>query len=245
MKAKNIISALGLTLAMTLTANAQFSITSCPAHDGGRLLGGISYENETKDFQLTMMNVWGDVVWERSYGGDRVEEISVVRPTSDGGYIIGGRSNSGISNDKSEDLLGEYDFWVVKIDGTGNMEWDRTLGGADKDNLVAIEQQDDGVYVLAGYSNSRTTLFGHSGSDYYMIWMDESGRVLREDMYQQKGNDILTSMTLLNDGSFLLNGYTRNSNKDEYQASLLKVDRGGSAEWIEDTSTEIFAELKK
>ncbi len=244
MKAKNIITALGLTLAMTLTTNAQFSITTCPSHEGGQLLGGLSTINETTDFLLTMLDASGDVMWERTYGGDKTDELTVVKATFDGGYIIGGRSNSGISGDKSDPLLGDYDTWLVKIDGNGNLEWDGTYGGSEKDNLVAIEQQADGVIILAGYTDSNSSLFHNRESDYFAIWIDKTGRVINEEKYQQKGKDILSSMTLLNDGSILLSGYTRSSKKNEFESTLLKVDQGGSAEWVE-YSDEVFAEVSK
>jgi hypothetical protein len=77
-----------------------------------------------------------------------------IAETSDGGYILGGFSLSHISNDKNENNLGAADYWVVKVDGSGNILWQNTIGGSADDELMSVQQTTDGGYFLAGYSSS-------------------------------------------------------------------------------------------
>ena len=185
MKARKHFATVGLLVAMVLTANAQsstkqetfhtdalaYTVASCETPDGGYLLGGNLESHGNKDFRVVRVDKSGTMIWDHTYGGSKVDELTTLRATLDGGYVIGGRSNSTISGDKSEYNNGEYDFWIVKIDEDGVVEWDRTYGGAEKDNLVAIEEMNDGVLVLAGYSDSRNMAFQDRESDFLVIWI--------------------------------------------------------------------------
>ncbi len=262
MKTKNGFATVGLLLAMILTSSAQsssktthtdvgaaldFTIATCRTPDGGSLLGGNSEINGTTDFRIVRTDKSGNIKWDRTYGGDRVDELTTLEPATDGGYIIGGRSNSGISGDKSQYTLGKYDFWIVKIDGNGHVEWDRTYGGYEKDNLVAIKQLADGVIVLAGYSNSNKYLVQHRDSDYMVLWIDQRGELLKQQLYGQSGKDILSSMVLLSDGGILLGGYSQEDNLPEFEYVLLKLDRFGSELWtksVGSASDEYLATLE-
>src|SRR5438128_1276147 len=95
--------------------------------------------------------------WDKTFGGsgdDLLNSNQSIQQTSDGGYILGGTSNSNSSGDKTGQSKGDWDYWVVKIDANGNKQWDQTYGGAYEDQLCAIQQTSDGGYIIGGYSNS-------------------------------------------------------------------------------------------
>ena len=71
-----------------------------------------------------------------------------MQQTSDGGYILGGASNSGPDNH------GNFDYWVIKLDANGNKLWEKSFGGTGDDECFSAQLTSDGGYVLAGYSNS-------------------------------------------------------------------------------------------
>ncbi|MEE9190684.1 MAG: T9SS C-terminal target domain-containing protein, partial [Candidatus Neomarinimicrobiota bacterium] len=77
-----------------------------------------------------------------------------VKQTSDGGYILGGYSWSGTFGDKMDASWGGSDYWVVKLDGSGNIVWQNAIGGSENDYLVSVQQTSDGGYILGGYSGS-------------------------------------------------------------------------------------------
>ena len=74
--------------------------------------------------------------------------------TNDGGYIIGGKSSSGISGDKSEASLGMSDYWVVKLDSLGIIQWQNTIGGSGDEYLKVVIQTNDNAYILGGDTDS-------------------------------------------------------------------------------------------
>src|SRR5688572_14054590 len=65
-------------------------------------------------------------LWDKTFGGSGGEELTSLQQTSDGGYILGGLSYSGISGDKTQVSQGDRDYWVVKLDANGNKLWDKT-----------------------------------------------------------------------------------------------------------------------
>ncbi len=86
-----------------------------------------------------------EIEWQNTIGGDYFDELYSIEQTYDGGYILGGSSASGISGDKTEDA-NNYDYWVIKLDTIGNIEWQNTIGGTDNDYLYSIHQ----TFCLSG-----------------------------------------------------------------------------------------------
>ena len=100
--------------------------------------------------------------------------------SADGGYLLGGFSDSGLGADKSEVSRGNRDYWVMKIDAVGNKLWDKTFGGSNDDYLISIAPSADGGYLLGGDSNSGIgadkSEASRSGYDYWVVKID--GEVL-------------------------------------------------------------------
>lgn len=87
-------------------------------------------------------------MWQKTIGGLGSDILNTLQQTIDGGYILGGLSYSGISGDKTEAVRGGGDYWVVKLNATGVISWQRTLGGNDIENLYSVRQTADSGYVL-------------------------------------------------------------------------------------------------
>jgi len=180
--------------------------------DGGYILAGDSFSSISGDksgapkgggdLWIVKLKADGTQEWDKTLGGTgtdglplfyEITGLNTLQQTRDGGYILGGASNSGKSGDKSEGNKGPLDvnengeisndFWVVKLDASGNKLWDKTLGGANEDRLNAIQQTNDGGYILGGSSNS-----GKSGDksedkigdllysfDYWVVKLDANG----------------------------------------------------------------------
>src|SRR5947208_2102877 len=92
--------------------------------------------------------------WDKTFGGNDDDEPYSLQQTSDGGYIMGGYSLSNKSDDKAEDSKGSYDYWIVKVDGNGTKQWDKTFGGSNDDVLRSLRQTSDGGYIAGGFSSS-------------------------------------------------------------------------------------------
>src|SRR5438876_1181861 len=92
--------------------------------------------------------------WDFRFGGTVDDDLNCLQQTTDGGYILGGFSNSGISGDKTDTSAGGWDYWIVKIDSIGNKQWDKGYGGTSSDVLYSMQQTNDGGYILGGWSYS-------------------------------------------------------------------------------------------
>jgi len=97
---------------------------------------------EDCDFWLIKTDAAGNMEWNQTYGGTRYDYASSVVQTSDGGYALAGTTYSfGHGNN---------DFWLVKTDGSGNMEWTRFYGGEEHETAYSLVETPDGGFALAG-----------------------------------------------------------------------------------------------
>ena len=132
--------------------------------DGGYLLGGWSASTISgdvshdpyggEDFWIIKVDANGTKQWDQNYGGDGTEELYAVRSTPDGGYILGGRTLSNISNDVSEAPRGENDYWMIKLNVSGAKMWDKRYGGSERDNFYDLKVTHNGGFILGGYVRS-------------------------------------------------------------------------------------------
>ena len=121
------------------------------------------------------------IVWQKTIGGNNADELFVIRQTIDGGYVLGGYSNSNISGDKTENNRGGDDYWIVKIDSSGNIQWEKTIGGSGYDDLFSMEQTTDSGYILGGRSDSNIsgdkTENSRGLTDYWILKLDALGNI--------------------------------------------------------------------
>ncbi len=98
----------------------------------------------------------GVIEWQNAIGGSS-EDRPLGIQVADSGFIVGGYSYSGISCDKSDSNIGFTDYWIVKLDTVGNIEWQKNIGGWTDDVLIEVDTVGDGGYILGGYSISPAT----------------------------------------------------------------------------------------
>lgn len=170
------------------------------------------------DYWIVKLNNAGEVEWQKTYGGEYADLLRSMEQTKDGGYILGGYSNSPQSGDKTEPNRGIGDYWVIKIDAIGTIEWQNTYGSNGDDQLYVIHQTQEGGYIAGGNSNSTqplTTLGGMvgNGTDYWVLKLDEKGEVLWSKTYDFGKVDILTSLVENKDNTYLIGGYAQSENK--------------------------------
>lgn len=93
-------------------------------------------------------------LWDKTYGGLDRDNLTAIAPTDDGGFLIGGYSESDADFDKSEDTRNPAfsDYWIVRLDAQGVKLWDKTYGGNGEDVLKSIVATADGGFLLGGSS---------------------------------------------------------------------------------------------
>jgi hypothetical protein len=189
--------------------------------DGAYVLSGytMSFGAGNYDFWLAKVNASGAMLWNQTYGGIGSDQAYSVFQTSDGGYAIAGNTNSSGA--------GSFDFWLIKTDATGNMQWDKTYGGTGSDNPMVVVQSSDGGYVIAG----RTALFGSSNSDFWLVKTDATGNMVWNKTYGGTGNEVVASMVLTSDGGYAVFGSTNSFGAGGNDAWLVKTDASGTILW--------------
>lgn len=184
-----------------------------------------------------------DIEWQNTIGGVSSDELTICQ-TRDGGYIVGGTSQSGISGDNTGPYYGGNDYWIMKIDSLGLIQWQISYGGSSSDNLIDLCQTIDGGYLLGGYSFSDSSgikTMGSFGSfDYWIIKIDSLGNIEWQNDIGGSGYDYLTSIDQCIDGGYILGGYSNspisgNKNESNFLGSddywIVKVDSIGDIEW--------------
>jgi len=164
--------------------------------DGGYVLAGCtdSYGAGGSDFWLIKTDWTGDVVWSKTYGGTGSECIFSMVQTCDGGYALAGYTDSYGA--------GGIDFWLVKIDSAGNLQWNKTYGGTDADNAYSLVQTTDGGYALAG----ETGYDFDYGIDFWLVKTDSAGNLQWNKTYGGNGLQYANSLVQTSDGGYVLAG---------------------------------------
>jgi len=107
--------------------------------------------------------------WQRTLGGSDLDVSFSIQQTIDKGYIIAGFSSSN-DGDVSGNH-GDYDYWIVKLTSTGELDWQKSLGGSGFDFAESIQQTTDGGYIIAGCSESNDgdVSENHGSRDYWIV----------------------------------------------------------------------------
>ena len=148
------------------TQNEQgWSIAMAP--DGNILIGGFSDSgisgNKTTaniggaDYWLLKIDEAGNKIYDRTFGGTLADEVNEIKVNDKGLIYLGGRSQSDMGFDKSENSRGNWDYWIIIVDDDGDVFYDKTLGGDDIDNLNDFEILDSGGIICAGFTASDTS----------------------------------------------------------------------------------------
>ncbi|HPU55966.1 MAG TPA: hypothetical protein PLH97_06765, partial [Verrucomicrobiota bacterium] len=140
------------------------------------------------------------VQWQHAAGAGGADQLQAVRHTTDGAYLAGGLSSGLVGGTKTSDGFGGTDFWVVRLDASGNQTWDKSYGGLSQDYLRSIAPAPEGGALLAGHSasdisgNKTSPLIG-SGifglGDFWVVRIDASGNRLWDFSYGGNDDEVL------------------------------------------------------
>lgn len=221
--------------------HADYLFDAQPTADYGFILAGSSVSDKTGnkaednhgdlDYWIWKMNEKGELDWQKSIGGNGFDLLQSIKGTKDGGFILAGTSSSGSGFQKGEACKGITDFWVLKLDASGQEQWQRTIGGAGQDELLCAFQTKDGGYILGGSSSSnpptisntkpdgkssaitKADLFNKSeksrgNMDYWVVKLSKDGSIEWQKTYGGQYADLLRSMEQTTDNGYILVGYS-------------------------------------
>jgi hypothetical protein len=200
--------------------------------DGGYIVAGYtdSFGAGSLDIFLIKTDANGDTIWAKTYGGTNYDDAFSVQQTSDGGYIVAGRTWSFGA--------GSLDIFLIKTDANGDTIWAKTYGGTGQDGALSVQQTSDGGYIVAGYTAS----FGAGSFDVFLIKTDANGDTIWDKTYGGTNSDNALHVQRTSDGGYIVAGFTYSFGAGSADIFLIKTDANGnigSCGIVKDTSPTV------
>jgi hypothetical protein len=227
----------------TLKDNAQDLVQTS---DGGYLIIG---HTESSDIDATgnhgggdgwviKVNAQGVIQWHRCYGGKKSDVLSSIVKLSNGNYLLCGQSSS-----LNGDVVGNHgdnDIWLLVINDSGDILWQRCLGGSNIDKGSYAFETADHCYMVSGQSYSLDgDVSGnmHGRGDIWIVKMDTVGNIIWQKLYGGTGLDFAYGMRQTLDGGYIVISYTTSTNGDiignhgSGEGFVQKLDASGNVQW--------------
>lgn len=189
----------------------------------------------------------GELDWIKSFGGTGEETAQAIIVTADGGYAVLGYSNS-TDGDLEGKILPVNDYWLLKLDAIGNLQWSKTYGGSKDDIGQSLVQTQDGGYALTGYAMSDDGDGSNNEGfhDNWIVKLDVLGNVEWEKSFGFSGHDHSYDILQTADNGLYFVGFlditsARADGNTEKEGSLTrhgvgefwgtKIDSKGNLQW--------------
>ena len=220
--------------------------------DGGYLLCCTSYSpisgNKTvanyggSDYWILKLDSNGNVQWQNVYGGGGNETFYDVQLTSSVEYVVIGGSSSDISGNKTENSYGFEDYWIVKIDNSGSIIWDLTLGGDDYDRAFTVIIDDNDDIVVGGFSLSNISGTksepSYGGQDLWITKINQSGLAIWDKTFGGDDDEDFCQLIVADNSYYIASSSYSNSSGLKSENSfglndlwLMKLSMDGSIIW--------------
>ncbi|HIH04269.1 MAG TPA: hypothetical protein HA263_10650 [Methanoregulaceae archaeon] len=167
------------------------------------------------------------VLWEQTYRLGFSCTATDLSATRDGGFVVAGSTIA----TSTTDLVGPpfpQDAFLLRVDASGAVLWNRTYGGSDGDGANAVRETADGGFIVAGYTSAP----GDHNAEMYLVRTDRDGKVIWEHAFGGDGYDVLNGVAEAADGGFVIAGQSdidgSSRNRSVY---LAKTDRNGTVLW--------------
>lgn len=174
-------------------------------------IAGIT-NNGTNDFLLVKYNSAGELVWQKSYGGSEIDNLTSVITTSDGGFAAVGTSES--TNLSEITNNGERDGIIVKYNSTGEVEWQKNYGGYENEEFSSIAITSDGGFIVTGFISSQniTGITNNGGMDACIVKYNSTGELVWQKNYGGNSYDSFTSIIVSSNGEIVVAGSSSSEN---------------------------------
>jgi hypothetical protein len=218
--------------------------------DGGYILTGSTISNDFDisgnhgggDVWVVKLDNLGNIQWQKCLGGTASEFAWSIQQTTDGDFILTGYTSSN-DGDVSGNHGGTHDVWVVKLDSSGNLQWQKCLGGTATDYAFSIQQTMDSGYILTGFtaSNDGDVIGNHGGgSDVWVVKLDSLGSIQWQKCLGGTSFDEGWYIQQTANGSYILIGLTSSIDGDVisnhgsfpfFDVWVVKLDNMGNLQW--------------
>jgi hypothetical protein len=197
----------------------------------------------SKDVLIIKLDKNGKELSQLILGGKGLDDVEKMISTKDGGVLVGIYSRSSIGGSKKTENFGEGDYWIIKLNKEGKVEWEKNYGGKGDDHLRTLALTSNG-YIIGGESRSERsgnkTVGIEEGTDLWLISLNDKGEEMWQKSYNFKNRDVLMGMSVLHSADdtsskgILLGGYTQAEGRiesDDEKFWMLYLDQNGNEQW--------------
>jgi hypothetical protein len=203
----------------------------------------------SKDVMIIRLDKNGKELSQLILGGKGLDEVEKMVPTKDGGALFGIYSRSDAGGSKKTENYGEGDYWIIKLNKDGKVEWEKNYGGKGDDHVRTLALTSTG-YLIGGESRSERsgnkTVGIEEGTDLWLISLNERGEEVWQKSYNFKNRDVLMGMSVItttqdtrtknqeSSTGILLGGYTQAEGRietDDETFWMLYLDQNGNEQW--------------
>ncbi|WP_310558292.1 T9SS type A sorting domain-containing protein [Flavobacterium sp.] len=178
------------------------------------------------------------IQWQKSLGGTEFDVANAAVATSDGGIVFAGETNSAYG-DTGANNNGRFNFWVVKMNASGVIQWQRSLGGTKNDKAYSIAETSDLGFIVAGFtsSNDNDVSLNKGNSDYWIVKLSASGVIEWQKTYGGSGSEEANKIKQTQDGGYIIAGVTNSTDGDITTAKgnqdfwIVKLNADGDLIW--------------
>jgi uncharacterized delta-60 repeat protein len=171
------------------------------------------------DLWVAKLDTNGVVIWENTYGGSGQERTwADIQETTDGGFVVAGRTSSFGA--------GDFDVWVLKLNAAGSVAWQKTYGGTDFEQPIAIEQTTDGGYIVA----ARTKSYGQGDKDVWILKLTPNGSVSWQKVFGGTLEEEVRDISQTQDGGYITVVRTNSFGAGDNDIWVLKLNQNGLIE---------------
>lgn len=176
-----------------------------------------------------------EISWQRCFGGSQDESARSIRQTFDNGYILAGYTRS-VDGDIIS-YQGADDFWILKTDSAGNLQWQKNFGGSTDDRAYSVIQTSDSGYIAVGetWSDDGDVSGNNGARDYWVIRLDDSGNLLWQKCLGGTGWEFAYDVVQTPDGGFVVGGSSESNiggSHGYFDYMIFKLDASGNQQWV-------------
>ncbi|NHM06844.1 T9SS type A sorting domain-containing protein [Flavobacterium sp. CYK-4] len=199
--------------------------------------GDITTNHGLFDVMVMKLNADGNLQWLQTYGGSSIENSFHIIELGEGGYIFSGHTSS--TDGQINSNHGQADAWIVKLNSSGEILWQKTLGGSQLEFINKILPTNDNNLIIVGHTNSSDgdVSINHGSIDGWIVKLSPDGNLIWEKTFGSSGDDYLYDIKTTSDGGYIASGQSDSVEGDFagqhglFDAWTVKLTGDGILQW--------------
>ncbi len=202
------------------TVDGGFIMVGSTSSNDGNVTNNHTNVNGIDDYWVVKLDPFGSIEWQKTLGGTSGDSATSIKITSDNGYIVSGSSSSNNGDVSGWHCCTGKDYWIVKLNSNGLIEWQKTLGGSNGDDGNDISLTNNNGYIITGRTYSiggdvsQNSNASNLSGNYWLVRLNSIGGILWNKSIGGGLNDNSFSVQQTLDGGYIVAGDSDSTNGD-------------------------------